>query len=55
LHLQPAYRYLGYSRGCFPVCEQAATRVLSLPMYPGLSNEAIDYVASQVQEICHVA
>ena len=55
LHLQPAYRHLGYSRGCFPVCEQAATRVLSLPMYPGLSNEAIDYVASQVQEIRHVA
>ena len=55
LHMQPAYRHLGYSPGSFPVSEQAATRVLSLPMHPGLSNEAIDYVASQVQEICHVA
>ena len=38
LHLQKAYAHLGYSAGDFPVCERAAERILSLPMFPGLSE-----------------
>jgi dTDP-4-amino-4,6-dideoxygalactose transaminase len=37
LHLQKAYRNLGYQPGDFPVSERAAARILSLPMFPSLS------------------
>jgi dTDP-4-amino-4,6-dideoxygalactose transaminase len=38
LHLQSAYTILGYRPGDLPVCEKAAERILSLPMFPGLSE-----------------
>jgi dTDP-4-amino-4,6-dideoxygalactose transaminase len=38
LHLQKAYSNFGYGPGDFPVCESAAKRILSLPMFPGLSE-----------------
>jgi dTDP-4-amino-4,6-dideoxygalactose transaminase len=38
LHLQKAYSNLGYERGDFPVCEKVAEQILSLPMFPGLSE-----------------
>ena len=38
LHLQKAYTRLGYRRGDLPVSENAAQRILSLPMYPGISE-----------------
>jgi dTDP-4-amino-4,6-dideoxygalactose transaminase len=48
VHLQPAYSDLGYRRGDFPVAEKAADEVLSLPMHPELTDEAIERVASAV-------
>ena len=39
VHLQPAYAALGWRRGDFPVCEEAADQILSLPMFPGLRAE----------------
>ena len=36
LHMQPAFAYLGYKRGDFPVSEEIASRILSLPMHPYL-------------------
>lgn len=39
LHLQPVYEYLGYQPGRLPVAEQLAQEVLSLPMFPELSQE----------------
>jgi len=48
LHLLPAYRDLGYRAGAFPVTERAAERILSLPMYPGLSVEQIEHVAAAI-------
>ena len=50
LHLQVAYSHLGYQRGDFPVCEHAAQRILSLPMYPELTNEQVKFVVSAVLE-----
>jgi dTDP-4-amino-4,6-dideoxygalactose transaminase len=50
VHLQKAYSALGYGRGAFPVSERIAEEFLSLPMYPELSNEQIDYVIEAVTE-----
>lgn len=41
LHLQPAYNYLGYKRGDFPVTEECSQNILSLPMYAELSDKQI--------------
>jgi dTDP-4-amino-4,6-dideoxygalactose transaminase len=45
VHLQPAYRDLGYAAGAFPVCERAAGEVLSLPIFPELTDAQIGEVA----------
>jgi dTDP-4-amino-4,6-dideoxygalactose transaminase len=50
LHLQEAYRHLQYPSGSFPVCEQVASEILSLPMYPHLDAEQIQRVIREVAE-----
>jgi dTDP-4-amino-4,6-dideoxygalactose transaminase len=50
VHLQEAYRDLGYTDGMFPESESAAREVLSLPMYPELSNNQIELVCAAVHE-----
>jgi dTDP-4-amino-4,6-dideoxygalactose transaminase len=50
LHLQPAYTSLGGKSGQLPVAERAAHQVLSLPLYPEMTNEQIDRVADSVVE-----
>jgi dTDP-4-amino-4,6-dideoxygalactose transaminase len=47
-HLQAALSDLGYPEGSLPETERAANEVLSLPMYPELKNEQIDYVCEVV-------
>lgn len=44
IHFQPAFRYLGYRKGDFPIAEKACQEVLSLPLYPGMKNEDQDRV-----------
>ena len=51
VHLQEAYRDLGYVEGMFPQAESAAREVLSLPMYPELSNSQIEVVAAAVNSV----
>lgn len=48
-HLQPAYRNLGYSAGTFPVSERLSEQILSLPMYPGLSDNDIERVVYAIK------
>jgi dTDP-4-amino-4,6-dideoxygalactose transaminase len=50
LHLQDAYRDLGYRQGQFPVTEQVASRGLSLPMFAELTDDQISYVTQAVRE-----
>ena len=51
LHLTPAYRELGYAmRGSLPVSEALAPEILSLPMYPELSESQTDHVTEAVLE-----
>ena len=52
VHLQPAYRHLGYSQGSLPVSEQFASEQLSLPMHPFLDEAAVARVAQAVTEFC---
>jgi dTDP-4-amino-4,6-dideoxygalactose transaminase len=49
VHLQPALEPYGYSNGDFPVTESLAKRLLSLPIYPEMSIEQIDYVADHIR------
>lgn len=48
IHLQPIYKHLGYRPGNLPESEQAASEVLSLPMYPELTEEQIRRVADTI-------
>jgi dTDP-4-amino-4,6-dideoxygalactose transaminase len=50
VHLQPAYSSLGLPPGTFPRAERLCERVLSLPLFPGLTNEQVRYVANAVRE-----
>jgi dTDP-4-amino-4,6-dideoxygalactose transaminase len=54
IHLQEAYRGLGYQRGDFPVAELSATELISLPMFPELTRAQIETVAQRVREIANV-
>jgi dTDP-4-amino-4,6-dideoxygalactose transaminase len=49
LHLQPAWRHLGYARGDLPATEAWAAECLSLPLYPELTEERQDRVTATVR------
>lgn len=50
VHLQAAYRSLGLERGAFPVTEQCADEVLSLPMFPELTGSQVETVARELKK-----
>ncbi|MBL7074168.1 DegT/DnrJ/EryC1/StrS family aminotransferase [candidate division KSB1 bacterium] len=50
LHLQEAFRFLGYKKGDFPVSEQVSMEILSLPMHPDLKEEQIDFIADTIKD-----
>lgn len=49
LHMQECFKHLGHKQGDFPETEMLAESGLSLPMYPELSNEQIEYVVSKIK------
>jgi len=50
VHLQKAYRHLGYEAGALPVAEQSALEFVSLPMFPELTEEQVATVALNLRE-----
>ncbi|MEM6259033.1 MAG: DegT/DnrJ/EryC1/StrS family aminotransferase [Planctomycetota bacterium] len=49
MHEQKCFGYLGYSAGDFPIAEQAAAEVLSIPIYPELSEEQLGHVVEMIK------
>lgn len=54
-HLSEAYAYLGYKEGDFPIAEQYANEVLSLPLYNGMTDEEFDYIVDTLNAYKEVA
>jgi dTDP-4-amino-4,6-dideoxygalactose transaminase len=46
---QPCFTHLGYAPGAFPVSERLTREVLSLPIYPGLTEDQVDRVAREIR------
>ncbi|NPV87521.1 MAG: DegT/DnrJ/EryC1/StrS family aminotransferase [Anaerolineae bacterium] len=51
IHLQKAYAHLGLKKGAFPVTEELADRILSLPMYAELTRPMVEHVASCIMSV----
>ncbi len=51
LHLQDAFKYLGYKKNDFPESESAANEVLSLPIYPELEPEKVEFIAGTILKV----
>ncbi|MEM9332396.1 MAG: DegT/DnrJ/EryC1/StrS family aminotransferase [Pseudomonadota bacterium] len=51
LHLQPCFSDLGYKQGDFPITEHVMARCLSLPLFPELTAENIEYTSHKLIEI----
>jgi dTDP-4-amino-4,6-dideoxygalactose transaminase len=49
LHLQKAYEHLGHNKGDFPITENIADHLLSLPMFPELTRKQIEYVVDSIK------
>jgi dTDP-4-amino-4,6-dideoxygalactose transaminase len=49
LHLTDAYKYLDYKKGDFPISERCADEIVSLPMYPELKENEINYVCDSIR------
>jgi dTDP-4-amino-4,6-dideoxygalactose transaminase len=50
VHTSPAFRHLGYEAGAFPVSEALAAEVLSLPLFPGISEEQVEAVSAAIDD-----
>ncbi|MEK6953185.1 MAG: DegT/DnrJ/EryC1/StrS family aminotransferase [Nanoarchaeota archaeon] len=50
VNLQKHFDYLGYGEGSFPVTEKISKKIISLPMFPELKKEEIEYVCEKVRE-----
>jgi dTDP-4-amino-4,6-dideoxygalactose transaminase len=50
IHFQEAYKDLGHKKGDFPMTEKAANEIISLPMFPELTEEKINYIVKAIKE-----
>ncbi len=51
IHLQPAYKELGYKKGSLPITEKICKQVISLPIFPELNSNQQSYVIDKIKEI----
>ena len=51
IHLQPAYKELGYKEGSLPITEKVCSQVISLPIFPELKFSQQTYVVDKIKEI----
>lgn len=49
IHLQEAYDFLGLPKGTFPIAEKSAAELVSLPMFPELTREQIEYITREIR------
>ena len=52
IHLQPAYKELGYKKGSLPITEKVCNQVISLPIFPELEISKQSYVINTIKRIC---
>ncbi|MCL5069990.1 MAG: DegT/DnrJ/EryC1/StrS family aminotransferase, partial [Actinobacteria bacterium] len=50
MHLQPAYKFLGYKKEDLPVTEKLSEEILSIPIYPELEDAEVDYVIAIIKK-----
>lgn len=50
IHLQRAYKFLGYGLGSFPITEECARTEISLPMFPELTVKEIRYISDEIKK-----
>lgn len=55
VHLQPAYADLGYGPGSLPVSERMCQRLLSLPMFPEMTDAQVETVIAALRDIARAA
>ena len=51
IHLQPAYKELGYKKGSLPITEKVCSQVISLPIFPEFKSIQQSYVIDKIKEI----
>jgi len=54
IHLQKAYQHLEYRKGDFPVAEKQAQEILSLPIYPEMEDEKVEYVCEAIRKFFRI-
>jgi dTDP-4-amino-4,6-dideoxygalactose transaminase len=45
-----AYQYLGLTRGQFPICDHNQAKLLSIPIYPEITTEQMDYIGQKIRQ-----
>ena len=55
LHLQNAYKGLGFKHGDFPVSERVSSEIVSLPMFPNLCSDQQERVVNEVMNFLGIS
>ncbi len=50
LHLQPAYKNLNLPKGSFKVTEKISDEILSIPVYPELTSDQLNYISDNINK-----